>query len=49
MISILLRYSRTEKNQTKKRALPAPHKKRRFFINTGSFVTSLPAVADSGK
>jgi poly(A) polymerase Pap1 len=31
MISILLRYSRTKKNQTKKRALPALHKKEDFF------------------
>jgi hypothetical protein len=31
MISILLRYSGTEKNQAKKRALPALHKKEDFF------------------
>jgi hypothetical protein len=31
MISILLGYSRTDKHQTKKRALPALHKKEDFF------------------
>jgi hypothetical protein len=43
--------SRNRKNlELKKRALPALHdKKKIFFISTGSFVTSLPAAAGSGK